>query len=562
MTARPPVLPELPVWRRVRRYAVPAEMIEACAAARSAGDWRAGCAAGRIDVGFDLTEVAREHGREAADRIEADLTTLAPDLLRWHLPRVLGGRTSLATDQQWLLSVREGRLGAEPALVLRTPKMVDGSQRLQLTVRPAGRGLLECLDLPPAFWSAEHVTGLAAAYGGSPARMPGFEPDATVRPFDRYATEVDPADPASRAELFDRYVADGDLVSAWAVAGIDLDPVRPEGPDYWLKEFEGTTELLFPVGLPAELQRLRARYGIDRAVLGPMFQYRAAVELRDDGRLAARLPGYRDEHSSWPRVAAVVYDRPVDLELIRHGLLDPAELHPLVRQALFPALPAVAAVPDRVDLRREVSVRCRGEWHTVRHGDGRLDPVAHTPDEVAREQALRALGGPVTGCFAVLEAWRSGTGRLPRQLRELRREVLQRLQHGGSAALTTLLDAGLDPAIRDGRGGTLLHHVRALSDVGAVRQLVDAGVPVNVPDHRGRTELHVTVGDGGTPELVRALLEAGADPQATDSDEMSVVDLAEYKAQMYEDDEDEETVLAEYRHILRIRDVVTEWKDR
>ncbi|MEU9510742.1 ankyrin repeat domain-containing protein [Micromonospora sp. NPDC048170] len=531
-------------------------MIEACTAAREAGDWRAACAAGRIDVAFDLAEVAREHGRSRAGRIEADLGVLAPDLLRWHLPRVLGGRTGVATHQQILLSTTDERFGDDAvALVLETPKTVDGSQRLRLTVSPVQAEETIRPDLPPAYWSAAHVDGLAVAYGGSPARLPGFEVDGALRPVGSYATAVDPYDPASRAEVFDRLIAAGEVREAWAVAGVDLDP---EIHHFDRGAADAERGHLVPLGLDAELARLHARYGADRVMIGSGWQLTAEVYRQRDGTVAASFVGYDRQHFTRPRFAPVVHERPADLDLMRHGLLDPAELHPLVRRALFPTTPPPpAAGPAATSgLRVSVPVRCGSGWHTLLHGDGRLDPVSHTPEEVAAEELLRALGGRSAGCFATVQAWRGGTGRLPRSLRQLRRDVLLRIQHGGAAALAALLDAGLDPRMTDGRGGTLLHHLRAVEDVALLRRLCDAGVPIGARDRRGRTALHVAVGDGGTPELVRALLAAGADPHAPDGDDLTARDLAEGKAGMYDDDGDD------VRPVSEIRDVLAEWTGR
>ncbi|MEU6077896.1 ankyrin repeat domain-containing protein [Micromonospora sp. NPDC047074] len=609
-----PLLDEIRTWQRVRRYAVPAAMIEACGAAREAGDWRAACAAGRIDVAFDLGEVAREHGRARAGQVEADLDALAPDLLRWHLPRVLGGRTGVATHERFVLSTVAGRFDErDVALAVDTPKTVDGSQRLRLTVRPALTEGAPRQDLPPVYWSAAHVDGLANAYGGSPARLPGFAADGAVLPFEAYATVADPGDPASRAEAFDRLVAGGETVEAWAVAGVGLDPGVPA--TYYLNHEVASAArgCLVPLGLDAELARLEDRYGVDRVMIWSRGRPVAEVRRVGAGTVAATFVGYEHEHFTRPRFAGVVHERPTDLDLLRHGLLRAADLHPLVRRALFPSAPptpdtgsppcpdwnrwressrrwhapapvrlratragtarpgtadpkptqaeqpetarAGTARPEVAGLRVEVPVRCGGGWHTLVHGDGRLDPVSHTAEEVAGEELLRALGGQSAGCFAAVQAWRGGTNRLPRPLRELRRDVLLRIQHGGATTLAALLDAGLDPRMGDGRGGTLLHQLRAVEDVSLVRRLLDAGVPIGAGDRRGRTALHVAVGDGGTPELVRALLVAGADPDAPDEDHRSPRELAAGKASMYDDDGEDVQV------VFRIRDVLAGWGD-
>ncbi len=78
----------LSLWLRVREFAVPPSMIQSATARRADGDWAAACAAARVDVDVDLRALARTRGAEIATRIRADLRHLAPDLLRWHLPRI------------------------------------------------------------------------------------------------------------------------------------------------------------------------------------------------------------------------------------------------------------------------------------------------------------------------------------------------------------------------------------------------------------------------------------------------------------------------------------------
>ncbi len=75
-------------WARVREFAVPPSMIESATARRMAGDWAGACAATRVDVDLNLRAVERVHGAELAAQVRTDLRHLAPDLLRWHFPRI------------------------------------------------------------------------------------------------------------------------------------------------------------------------------------------------------------------------------------------------------------------------------------------------------------------------------------------------------------------------------------------------------------------------------------------------------------------------------------------
>src|SRR4051812_40031609 len=76
-------------WRQVREFAVPASMIEIATARRNSGDWAGACAAAYVDVDLDLRALASARGREFWALVRADLRRLAPDLLRWQLPRTV-----------------------------------------------------------------------------------------------------------------------------------------------------------------------------------------------------------------------------------------------------------------------------------------------------------------------------------------------------------------------------------------------------------------------------------------------------------------------------------------
>ncbi|GAA2859530.1 hypothetical protein GCM10020220_055830 [Nonomuraea rubra] len=159
--------------------------------------------------------------------------------------------------------------------------------------------------------------------------------------------------------------------------------------------------------------------------------------------------------------------------------------------------------------------------------DGVLQ-VPHSADEQRREQAMRAFGGAVAGCFAVAQAVSSGTGRLPKDLREQRRELYTRAQHGDTPGVLRLLDAGMDPRFRDGRRRTLLHALIHLDHEVLLPRLLAAGVEIEAVDHNQRTALHVAVGDNGSAALVRALLAAGANPHVTDDVGHSLAQLIRF----------------------------------
>src|SRR5689334_248103 len=116
-------------WQRVREFAVPQAMIESATARRHAGDWAGACAAARVDVDLDLKAVARTGGAALAASIRADLRHLAPDLLRWHMPRI--APDGLLRPGLTVTLARHGPVH----LVVRTPPAWAGAgQRISLAL--------------------------------------------------------------------------------------------------------------------------------------------------------------------------------------------------------------------------------------------------------------------------------------------------------------------------------------------------------------------------------------------------------------------------------------------
>ncbi|MFI0352711.1 ankyrin repeat domain-containing protein [Actinomadura sp. 9N407] len=438
-------------------------MIEEATERRLAGDWRGACAAAGFDVGLDLDGVAREHGAMVADRLAADLPWLVPDLVRWHLPRYGGGRTTIAPRQAILLAGYDRIDEATDiccgcmshTLHVETPSLVEGPQRPRLVfgeVRVDNRNN----PLPGRDWtSSRHLwdarrTGELLERCGGGDRAPFFHLDGT---------------PLAADEL----------------------PAADPGPDAPVAHVEWAT--------------LLQDQGETEATLAA-----AGIFLVGTGQ---------DPNSRLP-----------DLDLLRAGLITPEELHPLVLAALFPdRTPArVPAEPSGDPAPVSARVRCRGEWHEMRVRDGALrDP--HGRDEHERERAIRSLGGAVSGCFAVRQAWTEGTGRLPKALRARRDELFLRAQHGDAPGVLRLLDQGADPHVRDGRGRTLLHHIHKLPWEELLPRLLDAGLDLEERDRHGRTPLHLAVGEHGSEELVRALLDAGARIHVADRYDQSVASV-------------------------------------
>jgi hypothetical protein len=509
-----PRRPGLARFARVRRSSVAPVMIAAATAAREAGDWRAACAAARVDVDVDLVAVRREHGATAADALDEELAHLAPDLLRWHLPRV---PESLALTP-WETAVLTPAHRKAPHLLVAPPAYVSVPQRL--TLRVVDRETLageSYFDAPRHLWDVRRATDLKQAWGGSADRPPLLDPSGTPLPDERLGTDPDRA---GQTERILALIGSGRHRKAWRSAGIELEPAA-SGPPYVVLERAS----IWPVGLAGEARRLAEMYRIRELNVAVPYRARFAVAVADDGSVTARLAESVTVKGQ-PHIAAPVCQAPVDLELLRAGVITPDDLHPLVRASLFPRLDPPSHLAPVLTETPWVRVRCRGAWHGVQVIDGRITALDHDPAEERREAVVRALGGASSGCFAVTRTWtEAGGGRLPRLLRSHRTEIYEHAFHGDTAFVVAMLDAGrLDPHMRDGHGRTLLHMLAHLDHEPLLPRLLARGVRVDARDHDGRTALFLAVVYHGSTALIRALRDAGADPGAIDNDGRTVGD--------------------------------------
>ncbi|MGW7433443.1 hypothetical protein ACWGIN_28370 [Streptomyces sp. NPDC054861] len=410
--------PRLSMWARVRRYAVPPSMIETATARRTVGDWAGACAAARVDVDLDLRAVAIRHGTDIATRVRADLRRLAPDLLRWHMPRIApDGR--LRPGLTLALAAYHRSADDPLQLVVRTPPAwADAGQRLSLTLwegsGKAAAGRLPRtyasshphphpdrrfrLDLHRHLWDAGQAGELAQRCGlTGGARLAVPPPGLT-----------------------------GDLDGAWAVS-------RWAAEAELLLRAEGRPRGAFVVRLGAGRRAVLELVAPDAGhvpVCGPP---REPLTPRE----AAALPVL-------PEAAARTLP---DLELLRAGLVAVDRLHPLVATALAPAarapvpggIPGLA--PEPGDPHR---VECRGEVHRIALRDGVLSAIDHDPTTLRREELLGALGGPALPCLRAIDTVHRDPQALP--------AVRERLGHGDVAGALAVVEGLLGPGavLRDG----------------------------------------------------------------------------------------------------------------
>ncbi|MEU2155762.1 hypothetical protein ABZ532_12250 [Streptomyces sp. NPDC019396] len=379
------------MWQRVREYAVPPSMIETATARRAVGDWAGACAAARIDVDLDLRAVGRRHGTGLATRLRADLRLLAPDLLRWHMPR----------------SAPDGLL--RPGLTVclaRYPGTGSGDTPLQLVVRT-----------PPAWADAGQRMSLALwdGSGSDPGHHPHPHPDRRFR-LDLHRHLWD----AGRSGELGSRCAVGDD-SPWAVA-------RWAAEAELLLRAEGRS----PRG--AFTVRLAARSSAVLELVAPDDSHAPMLREVPAPQEVAALPVL-------PEAAARVLP---DLELLGAGLVTVGRLHPLVAPMLAPYAtwaPSPVAEPGSRDPHR---VECRGEVHRIALRDGVLTAVDHGADQLRREELLVALGGPPLPCLRAIDAAHRSPEALP--------AVRERLGHGDVAGALAVVEGLLGPnaLLRDG----------------------------------------------------------------------------------------------------------------
>lgn len=410
--------PRLLLWQRVREYAVPPSMIGTATARRAAGDWAGACAAAHVDVDLDLRAVRDRHGTDVLTRLRADLRRLAPDLLRWHLPRTTpDGRLRPGLT---ICLARYGSSPAAPALVVRTPpSWADAGQRMSLALwEGPGPGTPGSVLRP---YLSRH-----------PHQRPGLHPH--PHPDRRFRLDLHRHlwDAGRSGELARRCAA-GAAPPPGGPAGAGAD--SPWAVATWAAEAElllraeGRPRGAFAVRLGARRRAVLELVAPDDSHAPTCRPVREALPPQE----AAALP-------MLPEVAARVLP---DLELLRAGLVPADRLHPLVAAALAAYAPGPSAGPvsEPGDPHR---VECRGEVHRIALRDGVLTAIDHDPAELRREDLLVALGGPALPCLRAIDTVHRDPEALP--------AVRERLGHGDVVGALAVVEGLLGPSavLRDG----------------------------------------------------------------------------------------------------------------
>lgn len=464
----------LALWRRVREFAVPPSMIETATARRTAGDWAGACAAAGVDVDVRLRTVERSHGTDVTARLRADLRHLAPDLLRWHLPRI----------------APDGLL--RPGLTLALARYDTGAHR--------GRRPLHLVVRTPPAW-ADAGQRIALGVWDGDRLDAGARRHPHPRPHRRHRLDL-------HRHLWDARRSH-ELPSR---CGADVPPGAtaraPSGPDL--------TELV-PDGYPCAVDRWAAEAGIvldaqgrtaGTVVVRLGARHRLALDLvrGDDPGWGADGGGARAEGASRWRITAAstragrssalpalpdaaTWTLP-DLQLLRAGLLTVDSLHPLVASALARGRASTGPSVVHDPPGGTYHVDCRGARHRIALVDGVLVALDHGPDEIRREELLVALTGTPLPCLQAIDEAHRRPDCLP--------GVRERLDHGDFAGAFAVVEALLGPGAVL-RSGPLRDALE-----GAARRRIDYGLyrtdltgsaprPERQPRHQRARPRHATL---------------------------------------------------------------------
>jgi hypothetical protein len=396
-------------------------MIAAVAERRAVGDWRGACGAADVDVCLKPDSVRRRYGSAIAGQVSAVLRDLAPDLLRWHLPRRAHGPGDLLPGL--LVPLAEFADGFQRlTLAAATPRFaVDAGQRIVLVLLGgiddgATRSVLRDVRLkyPDRFSLVRHHMFWSVAAAPELAGL---------------------CDVTSAEHEITQWQDAGLFAEAWHAAGFEFRFPATPGRTRWLAAL--------PIRMAGLAERVRSALpGADEAVVRSGVGALALSDL-NSARVGVRVIGDR-EALGLPVIPSAVWSRVLDADLLRLGCLGEHELHPLVASALLDGPRPAAPEPDEWLYREVPFIAGPGDgtdglvlWidcGTTRHRIAYRDETWHILDHAAhagREALLARLGGPTNTCQQALDYLTSG-----RHVADL---VEALLNHGRAADVRRLL---------------------------------------------------------------------------------------------------------------------------
>jgi ankyrin repeat protein len=268
----------------------------------------------------------------------------------------------------------------------------------------------------------------------------------------------------------------------------------------------------------------------------------------------------RDDDGNTLLMQAAVYATAADLDfLLSHGA-DVNAANKAGHTALMRAMPDLAKIKLLVEHGGDVNANVRGTTPLLIAAGTRSagDVVKYLIQRGADLKAVDGLGldavmtaaaaGAAGNLKILLDAGSSGSSETKNRpvptttrISKLDQATIDRLKKRGegytalmSAAraecdtcIRLLLEHNADAKAKTDAGMTALHYAAFKGNLSMVRLFLEAGAPVNVADDRGLTPLMMAANSRSkNPDVVRMLLDRGADTQAKDESGRTAADWA------------------------------------